>query len=109
MIKKVTKVVLGCILLTACNGSKPDIDWIKGGTLHKSLVKEWKISTEENKLATCADFVANVKKYETMEDMKNDAINVKNCIDEAIKAPQTDEMKTSEIAVSCIVLLKINE
>ena len=109
MIKNVTKLVLGSILLIGCNGSKSDNDWIKGGTLHKSLVKEWKVSTEENKLATCADFVSNIKKYETMEEMKNDANSMKDCINEAIKAPQTDEMKTSDIAVSCAVLLKMTQ
>ena len=36
--------------------------WYVGGTLHKATVEEWKSATEKNKLATCADFAANIKK-----------------------------------------------
>ena len=37
--------------------------WYVGGTLHSSSIAEWKNATEKNKLATCADIVANVKKF----------------------------------------------
>ena len=34
--------------------------WFEGGTLHDAGALEWQVATEENKLATCADFFARL-------------------------------------------------
>lgn len=101
------------IALFSCDeNNKKEIDWTKNGTLHESKISDWKISTEENKLATCADFVANLKnneneKYEMLSEMKNDAINLQSCIEEAVNGGSyADEMKVKEVAVLCHIMMK---
>ncbi|KFC22751.1 hypothetical protein [Epilithonimonas lactis] len=109
--KKVLLFLL--IALFSCDeNNKKEIDWTKNGTLHESKISDWKISTEENKLATCADFVANLKnteneKYETLSEMKNDAINLQSCIEEAVNGGiYAEEMKVKEVAVLCHIMIK---
>ena len=95
------------ILLFSCDGNNSETDWLKNGTLHKSKVKDWKNATDENKLATCADFAAKIKemeneKYKTINEMKIDAIELKSCIDAAVNGGDyTDHMLVSEISVMC--------
>jgi hypothetical protein len=85
----------------------PNTDqWYVGGSLHKSKVSEWKLATEENKLATCADFVANIKKGLSMSELKIKATELKTCIDEATASSNTtDEKKVTEIAGLCAIQL----
>jgi hypothetical protein len=101
------------ILLFSCGGGKtekPKDEWYVGGTLHRSNLKTWSSSTEKNKLATCADFVANVKDYQgDMTKMKSDALEVLNCIEETAKEPKLSDQKTSEIAATCVLLLGITK
>lgn len=88
-------------------------EWYVGGTLHKATISEWKNATEKNKLATCADFAANIKKMNNksynsdVASMKKDATQLMNCIDEAVKgyAAENANMKINEVAVSCAILL----
>ncbi|NRS87454.1 hypothetical protein HNQ02_000354 [Flavobacterium sp. 7E] len=81
-------------------------NWYTGGNLHKAKISEWKVATEENKLATCADFMAIIQKDSRISDLKIKSIEMKNCIDEATRGlPSTDNMKTSEIASLCAVQL----
>lgn len=40
------------------NKPKKTKEWYEGGTLHHTNVRGWRNSTYENKLATCADFLA---------------------------------------------------
>lgn len=88
-------------------------EWYVGGTLHKATISEWKSATEKNKLATCADFAASVKKTNNesyngdLVSMKNDATQMMNCIDEAVKgdAAENANMKISEVAATCAILL----
>lgn len=88
-------------------------EWYVGGTLHQATISEWKNATEKNKLATCADFVANIKKMNNesyngdVASMKKDAIQMMNCIDEAVKgnAAEDANMKINQIAASCAILL----
>lgn len=103
---------LSILTLTAsCGGGQteaPKDEWYVGGTLHKSTLQLWNSSTEKNKLATCADFVANVKDYEgDFTQMKTDATEVMNCIDESAKEPVLASQKSSEVAASCVLLLGI--
>jgi len=113
---KMIFVIMFILTLFSCGNSsnKTDIEWLKGGTLHKSTVFEWKNATEKNKLATCADFIVNIKKannekYETIAQMKKDATILMECINEATKGDETNNMQVSEIAVSCYILLNSNQ
>lgn len=44
--------------ISSSHSSHSSSKWYIGGTLHKAIIKEWKKATYENKLATCADFIA---------------------------------------------------
>lgn len=104
IIFKFSTIAFAIFLLLSCgtnnshylnNNSQPKSNaWYVGGTLHKANVSEWKNSTDENKLATCADFVANIKKINKQSyngdlvSMKIDAIEMMTCIDENLKVMQ---------------------
>jgi len=101
------------LILISCNHKdNPELEWLKNGTLHNKTITEWKVASDKNKLATCADFMANLKetenqKYTSIEDMKYDAINLKTCIDEGTRNNNyADNMKISEVAKLCYILMK---
>ena len=80
--------------------------WFEGGTLHEATIAEWKKATEENKLATCSDFIAKIKKVTSLEDLKKRSVELKVCITTATKGlPSTDNAKVRDIAVLCAVEL----
>jgi hypothetical protein len=85
---------------------------LKNGTLHKKTIIEWKTASDENKLATCADFMVNFKetdhqKYTSIKEMKYDANNLKICLDEGTRNNNyADNMKISEVAAVCYILMK---
>lgn len=80
--------------------------WYEGSNLHSSKIVEWKSATEHNKIATCSDFINNLEKNISLEEIKYKAINLKSCIEEAVKGYSTmDNSKVSEIAAMCHVLL----
>lgn len=112
MKKAIYFLSLSILTLTAsCGGGQsetPKDEWYVGGTLHESTLQLWNSSTAKNKLATCADFVANVKDYEgDFTQMKADATEVMNCIDESAKEPELASQKSTEVAASCVLLLGI--
>ena len=76
--------------------------WYEGGTLHKSKISDWKIATDKNKLATCADFMAKVDNTGSMDELKRRATKLKACIDEATRGLEnTNELKVSDVAATC--------
>lgn len=106
-------IYIFCLIIISCSQkNNTELEWMKNGTLHKKTVTEWKIATEENKLATCADFMDNLKKadhqkYTSINEMKNDAIELKACIDEGTQNNNyADNMKVSEVAVLCYILMR---
>jgi hypothetical protein len=104
-------LLFSLLILASCGNSENNQskdEWYAGGTLHKATLQTWKLSTEENKLATCADFVANTKEYDDLDQMKADATEVMNCIDEAAMGNDLEYQKTNEIAAGCVILLGIN-
>jgi hypothetical protein len=118
--RQILSIVVTIILFVfvfACsnsnNSTKSQSDeWYVGGTLHKATVSEWKNATERNKLATCADIVASIKKFHNdsyngdVTSMKRDAIQMMNCIDETVKGnvAENANMKINEIAAACSIL-----
>jgi hypothetical protein len=109
--KKSFVTLLLLSLLTSCGGGRSETqndEWRVGGTLHNSSLQTWISSTEQNKLATCADFVSNVKNYEgNISKMKADATEVMKCIDESAKEQYLSGQKTNEIAALCVLLLGV--
>src|SRR5262245_27309408 len=92
---------------TYAQKSKHDKAWYTGGTLHKSKVIEWKRATKENKLATCADFVANTRKVKDINELLMKSVELRACIDESVRDNRTlDNEGVAEVAALCTVILK---
>jgi len=87
-------------------------EWYAGGTLHEATMADWQASSRRNRIATAADFLANVAKIkeETIDSFAEGsafhqaAIGLVACIDEG--GADQPQMKASEIAVACILLLE---
>ncbi len=86
--------------------SRESNEWYIGGNLHQLKVKEWKSATDENKMATCADFVMKMKPNISINEANNYTLNLKNCIDEAtFGSDYTNEEKITQIAAMCAIIL----
>ena len=102
-------------LISCSEKSNPETEWAKNGDLHNKTVIEWKVASDQNKLATCADLIVNFKKTEdqyftSIQAMKSDAYSLKVCIDEGTKNNQySDNMKVNEVAAACYILMKSYE
>ena len=80
--------------------------WYVGGTLHDKTVANWRAATYENRLATCADFVIKLGKYQSLPlDLKKRAVELEACISKAVEGGSVDKKPLSEIATTCAVLL----
>jgi len=100
-------VLAGVLVFIGLNFTSTHIvaqsNWYEGGTLHRSTVRTWKTSSDKNKLATCADFMAKVNNKISMQELKIRSANLKTCIDEATReASATDGIEVSSIASLCI-------
>ena len=94
------------IFLNNVNAQKT-LNWYEGGTLHKSKISEWKDSTDRNKLATCADFMASRDNTVSMKILKRRSMDLKNCIDEATRGlKSTNDESVSTIAALCVITLR---
>jgi hypothetical protein len=83
-----------------------DDKWYSGGNLHKKNIRDWKNASDANKLATCADFIAGVKKDLSLIDLKEEASQLRDCINEATKGTDTsDHSKVNEIGALCLVTM----
>lgn len=85
--------------------------WYEGGTLHQSKVSQWRKSSADNKLATSADFASQAIELGkasnpgSMEGLRGMAINVRTCIDEAVKDGHADDQTVGEIAAVCMLMM----
>jgi len=81
--------------------------WYEGGSLHKAKIIDWKVASEENKLASCGDFVYAVNKDLSIDEVKQKAKDLRICINEAVKGHDVvDDSSVAEIAAICITLLE---
>ncbi len=90
-------------------------EWYEGGTLQQATVRQWKLATPANRLATCADFLMfaydeNMVKY----DMTNPAMlrhyarELMNFIDASINGVNgIEDKKIYELVAAGLVLLKL--
>lgn len=88
------------------NTSSTQDEWYSGGNLHKATISEWKVATDKNKLATCADFVLSQNKDMDFNVLKIKANALVTCIEETIEGHSTvDNEKVSKIAAQCMLLM----
>ncbi len=75
------------------------LKWYEGGTLHQKTVAEWQAASNRDRLATSSDFVAKIRKFDSLADMLVAAHVMQTCITIADEGVQ--HLKVSEIAASC--------
>jgi hypothetical protein len=80
-------------------------EWYEGGDLHRASIGQWNAATYENKLATSADMVANLKKFSSVEDMKAAAVELEQCVSKAAEGAQAEQQQVTEVAAACALLL----
>lgn len=103
-----TSIVLSCNSKSD-NYKNANIDkWYEGGTLHKLTGVEWVEATEENKLATCADFVMTIaekngeKPLVFSKQFRTTSESLKNCIDKFYELEGSQNTPVSKAAIECI-------
>ncbi len=95
---------------TISNSANEDL-WYSGGTLHSLKTEDWRNATYKNKLATCADWAASVKKSRgesyngDLVSMRRDARNILTCVEEVAKEESLN-MKLTEVVASCVILME---
>lgn len=78
------------------------LKWYQGGSLHKKSALDWQNADYDDKLATCADFVAHSwerkefkpriqQSIRTIDDMKPYALELVTAMDAATKKAETEE------------------
>ena len=93
-------------LLVATAEAADQQEWYQGGTLHKANASEWRKGSDEDRLATAADWAATLieEKLTSIDDLKPYAENLLTCADEAIADTQI-EVPMAQIAAVCWTLL----
>lgn len=77
-------------------------EWYKGGTLHDATALEWSVGSQQDQLATSADWVAVItKRLPTLAE----ANDLRTCINETDAASLVPNMKVSEVAATCAILM----
>lgn len=87
--------------------------WYEGGTLHKESVANWKSASFANKLATAADWAIAIPRIKQgviksgkMETLAPLAYQLVKCVDEACSGGGDESMGISEVAASCMILMR---
>lgn len=83
--------------------------WYEGGTLHRATIAQWRVATDDNKLATCSDFIAKIRLDKGIafneSEILAESYALKKCIDAAQKDVDIATWKAVEIASVCLVEL----
>ena len=86
--------------------------WYQGGTLHRATVNEWNNASYSNKLATASDWASSVPNIKAkvrnsgdMGTLRFYASELVSCVDNAAAGKGYSNMKVSELAASCMILL----
>ncbi|HUG69750.1 MAG TPA: hypothetical protein VMM76_18505, partial [Pirellulaceae bacterium] len=75
--------------------------WYSGGDLHTKRIADWRTATYANRLATCADFVMALKKYDYIPaDLRSRAQELESCISESVRGGIADDLSVSEVAAT---------
>lgn len=82
--------------------------WYEGGSLHKADGKIWEKASDQNKLATCADFIMTIAQNNGEEpsvhsaDFKFTSETLKKCIDKFYDLPENHNLNVSKAAIACM-------
>ena len=93
--------------IIACDsGKQTPEEWYGGGTLHEKTIAEWRTATYRNRLATSADFVIGVGKFQSFPpDFKERAMDFEACISTAVQDGFTDHWTVIDTGAPCAILL----
>lgn len=86
------------------------IQWYEGGTLHKATVAQWNAATNQNKLATAADWLAATKWKNHLNSpadfnkMKVKAQILVNAINEAASEKQPESWQITDVATPIMLI-----
>ena len=127
-----------CVILTATrqkeatprvskrNAERADTQrkWYEGGSLHRATIAEWRDASPENRIATCAEFLAALwskgrlreeiaAKIKTPDDLLAPVTSLVACIDKATEPeadPNRDQQmyanqNVSEMAAACVTAM----
>jgi hypothetical protein len=106
-------VLLTGILLVLSQPAFSQQAWYEGGTLQKGTVDDWSRATQENQLATSADFITSlnnipelstVKDQATMDEMYKKSEDLRQCVNLSIKPDTPNDQPIAQLIVSCTVL-----
>lgn len=82
----------------------PTKAWYEGGNLHDRTVVRWRQATYANKLATAGDWVTVFTTYDDLDEAKELAQDLVECVDGSVDAAP-DAMKAAELGASCAILM----
>ena len=87
-------------------------EWYEGGTLHRSKISQWSSASFSNRLATCADFIANrpqakrlIRSAGTVDAIKDMAYELEKCVSTTAAGGEADTMSVAEVGAMCMILL----
>ncbi len=108
-------VLLLGIAVAGCGDSSPPppsrtpMAWHSGGTLRNATLAKWQAASDHNRLATCADLVADALMQQgvapnemDIDEIKPWAIQLQACISEAGDRGDAQDTRIAEIADGCL-------
>ena len=104
-------VSLAGVAMIACesggqSSSETSPQWYVGGTLNDKTVAEWRVASYRNRLATAADFVIALGRFQSLpSDFKQRAISLEVCISDSVEGGFADHWEVAETGATCGVLL----
>ena len=84
--------------------------WFQGGSLHTATVAQWKNATDQNKLATAADWLAAtkwkgyLKSPADFDRLKIKAQMLTDAVDEVVAVEKNDSLTVTELAAAIITI-----
>jgi len=90
--------------------SPSSTQWYKGGSLHKATIAEWKNATQQNRLATAADWLSattwkgHLNSPADFEKLKEKSQLLVDALAEAGSGNDLDSLKASEFAASLFLI-----
>jgi hypothetical protein len=105
----------GLLVIVSFSGIASAKEWYEGGTLHGATAAQWQEASHENKLATCADWLAflysNNKlalSVTNMDELKPYAQELTVCLDTSLEGLTSEEVGNNgavELSLMCVALM----
>jgi len=112
--KRIVGIVFAIVIAFGISGCSENKKWYEHATLHKSTIKVWKKATQEDKLATSADWILTasprisneIKNSGNIDNLKPYANELVECINKSIDGVDTiDDQQTTQSAITCMTLM----